>query len=96
MEVIVIGGGIIGLSSAYFLQESGHQVTVIDQTDMTDSCSYGNCGYICPSHFVPLATPGIVQQGLKWMLNPQSRKIRKSSSMRTLMKLTADRYIEKC
>jgi len=72
MEVIVIGGGIIGLSSAYFLQESGHQVTVIDQTDMTDSCSYGNCGYICPSHFVPLATPGIVQQGLKWMLNPQS------------------------
>ncbi len=72
MEVIVIGGGIIGLSSAYFLQESGHQVTVIDQTDMTDSCSYGNCGYICPSHFVPLATPGIVQQGLKWMLNSQS------------------------
>jgi D-amino-acid dehydrogenase len=72
MEVIVIGGGIIGLSSAYFLQESGHQVTVIDQTDMTDSCSYGNCGYICPSHFVPLATPGIVTQGLKWMLNPQS------------------------
>jgi D-amino-acid dehydrogenase len=72
MEVIVIGGGIIGLSSAYFLQESGHQVTVIDQTDMTDSCSYGNCGYICPSHFVPLATPGIVKQGLKWMLNSQS------------------------
>ena len=72
MDVIVIGGGIIGLSSAYFLQESGHQVTVIDQTDMTDSCSYGNCGYICPSHFVPLATPGIVKQGLKWMLNSQS------------------------
>ena len=72
MDVIVIGGGIIGLSSAYFLEESGHQVTVIDQTDMTDSCSYGNCGYICPSHFVPLATPGIVKQGLKWMLNSQS------------------------
>ena len=72
MQVIVIGGGIIGLSSAYFLQESGHQVTVIDQTDMTNSCSYGNAGYVCPSHFVPLATPGIVKQGLKWMLNPQS------------------------
>ncbi|MEI7588916.1 MAG: FAD-dependent oxidoreductase [Chitinophagia bacterium] len=72
MEVIVIGGGIVGLSSAYFLQESGHQVTVIDQTDMTNSCSYGNAGYVCPSHFVPLATPGIVKQGLKWMLNPQS------------------------
>lgn len=72
MEVIVVGGGIVGLSSAYFLQESGHQVTVIDQTDMTNSCSYGNAGYVCPSHFVPLATPGIVKQGLKWMLNPQS------------------------
>jgi D-amino-acid dehydrogenase len=72
MQVIVIGGGIIGLSSAYFLQESGHQVTVIDQTDMTNSCSYGNAGYVCPSHFVPLATPGIVKQGLKWMLNSQS------------------------
>ena len=40
MEVIVIGGGIVGLSSAYFLQESGHQVTVIDQTYTTNSCSY--------------------------------------------------------
>ena len=72
MEVVIIGGGINGLSSAYFLQEAGHQVTIIDQTDITNNCSYGNAGYICPSHFVPLATPGIVQQGLKWMLNSKS------------------------
>lgn len=72
MKVVIIGGGIIGLSSAYYLQESGHEVTVIDKTDMTDNCSYGNAGYVCPSHFVPLATPGIVKQGLKWMLNAQS------------------------
>jgi len=72
MEVVVIGGGIIGLSSAYFLQEAGHQVTIIDQSDMTNNCSYGNCGYVCPSHFVPLATPGIVKQGFKWMLNSES------------------------
>jgi D-amino-acid dehydrogenase len=72
MKVVVIGGGVIGLSSAYFLQEAGHSVTVIDQTDISNNCSYGNAGYICPSHFVPLATPGIVKQGLKWMLNPQS------------------------
>jgi D-amino-acid dehydrogenase len=72
MEVVIIGGGINGLSSAYFLQEAGHQVTIIDQTDITTNCSYGNAGYICPSHFVPLATPGIIQQGLKWMLNSQS------------------------
>ncbi len=72
MKVVIIGGGIIGLSSAYYLQESGHEVTVIDKTDMSNNCSYGNAGYVCPSHFVPLATPGIVKQGLKWMLNSKS------------------------
>ncbi|MBI2283081.1 MAG: FAD-binding oxidoreductase [Bacteroidetes bacterium] len=72
MKVVVIGGGIVGLSSAYFLQQSGHEVTVIDKTDMSSNCSYGNAGYVCPSHFVPLATPGIVQQGLKLMWNPRS------------------------
>jgi D-amino-acid dehydrogenase len=71
-NVIVIGGGIIGLSSAYYLQQTGHQVTVLDKSDFMDNCSYGNCGYVCPSHFIPLATPGIVRQGLKWMLNSQS------------------------
>lgn len=72
MKVVVIGGGIIGLSSAWYLQQSGHEVTVIDKTDMKDNCSYGNAGYVCPSHFIPLATPGIVKQGLKWMLNSKS------------------------
>jgi D-amino-acid dehydrogenase len=71
-NVIVVGGGIIGLSSAYYLQKAGHHVTVLDRSDFMDNCSYGNCGYICPSHFIPLATPGIVRQGLKWMLNSQS------------------------
>lgn len=72
MKVVIIGGGVIGLSSAYFLQKSGHEVTVIDKTDMSGNCSYGNAGYVCPSHFTPLATPGIVKQGLKWMWNSRS------------------------
>lgn len=72
MKITIIGGGIIGLSSAWFLQEAGHEITVIDKTDMQNNCSYGNAGYVCPSHFVPLATPGIVTQGLKWMWNPKS------------------------
>src|SRR5215467_4400320 len=71
-KVIVIGGGIIGLSSAYYLQQTGHQVIVLDKSDFMDNCSYGNCGYVCPSHFIPLATPGIVRQGLKWMFNSGS------------------------
>lgn len=72
MKVVIIGGGIVGLSSAYYLSESGHEVTVIDKTDISGNCSYGNAGYVCPSHFVPLATPGIVKQGLKWMWNSKS------------------------
>ena len=71
-NVVVIGGGIIGLSSAFYLQRSGHRVSVIDKGDFSDNCSYGNAGYICPSHFIPLATPGIVWKGLKWMLNSRS------------------------
>lgn len=71
-NVVVIGGGIIGLSSAWYLQKDGHNVTVLDKDGFTDNCSYGNLGYVCPSHFIPLAAPGIVWQGLKWMLNSRS------------------------
>ncbi|MCU0395502.1 MAG: FAD-dependent oxidoreductase [Chitinophagaceae bacterium] len=69
---IVIGGGIVGLSSAYYLRQSGWDVIVADKSDFNDNCSYGNAGYVCPSHFVPLASPGIIKQGLRWMLNPES------------------------
>ncbi len=71
-SVTIIGGGIIGLSSAFYLQKSGWDVTVLDKSDFTDSCCYGSAGYICPSHFVPMATPGIVKKGLKWMWNSKS------------------------
>src|SRR6185503_17377819 len=71
-NIIIIGGGIIGLSSAYYLLQQGHQITIIDKTDMLDGCSYGNAGYVSPSHFVPLASPGIVKQGFKWMTNSKS------------------------
>lgn len=72
MDVTIIGGGVIGLNSAYYLHKAGHTVTVIDSGDITDNCSFGNMGYVSPSHFIPLATPGIVKQGMKWMLNSSS------------------------
>ncbi|MGF2410862.1 NAD(P)/FAD-dependent oxidoreductase [Ferruginibacter sp.] len=71
-EIAVIGGGVIGLSSAYYLNKAGYKVTVIERGDITDGCSFGNMGYISPSHFVPLASPGIISQGLKWMLSSTS------------------------
>ena len=71
-NIVVIGGGIIGLSTAYFLQKEGHQVTVVDKSNFSSGASYVNAGYITPSHFIPLASPGIMSKGLKWMLNPAS------------------------
>jgi D-amino-acid dehydrogenase len=72
MTVGIIGGGIIGLSSAYYLQKNGYDVTVIDQTDLTDGCSYGNAGMIVPSHFIPLAAPGMISKGIRWMFDSSS------------------------
>ena len=72
MNVTIIGGGVIGLCAAYYLNKSGFDVTVIDQHEITDGCSFGNMGYISPSHFIPIATPGIISQGVKWMLRSSS------------------------
>ena len=71
-NIIIIGGGIVGLSSAYFLQKEGHQVTVIDKSDITSGASFVNAGYITPSHIIPLASPGKISQGIRWMFNSAS------------------------
>ncbi len=71
-KAIIIGGGVIGLFSAYYLHKSGWEVDVLEQGDLTDNCSFGNAGMITPSHFVPLASPGIVEQGIRWMFNSKS------------------------
>ncbi len=69
---VIIGGGIMGLCSAYYLQKEGYKVTVIDKSDFSSGASYVNAGYITPSHIISLAAPGIITKGLKWMLNPAS------------------------
>ncbi|HXG47715.1 MAG TPA: FAD-dependent oxidoreductase, partial [Methylomirabilota bacterium] len=72
-RVLVIGGGVIGLCSAYYAARAGHRVTVMDrQPARRSGCSFGNAGMVVPSHFVPLAAPGMVALGLKWMWNPKS------------------------
>jgi len=71
-KCIIIGGGVIGLCSAYYLQKEGHQVTVIDQSSMEDGASYVNAGYISPSHIIPLSAPGVVKKGIEWMFDPSS------------------------
>src|SRR5690606_12574436 len=67
-----IGGGIVGLCSAYFLQKEGHKVTVVDRWDITSGASFVNAGFITPSHIIPLASPGMTSKGIKWMFHPSS------------------------
>ena len=69
---MVIGGGIVGLSCAYYLMKEGHAVTVIDKSDMIAGASYVNAGYLTPSHIIPLASPGMMAKGIKYMFNSSS------------------------
>lgn len=71
-HVTIIGGGVIGLHCAYYLQKDGHSVTIIDRGDITTGCSFGNMGYFSPSHFIPLASPGIIAEGIRYMLKSSS------------------------
>ena len=64
-KVAVIGGGIIGLCSAYYLAKEGYEVSIYDVSDMDNGCSYGNAGMIVPSHIIPLAQPGMIAQGFR-------------------------------
>ena len=72
-RIVIIGGGVIGLCVAHYALRRGHRVTVLERGAADhDSCSLGNAGMIVPSHFTPLAAPGMVALGLKWMWNPES------------------------
>ena len=72
VDVLVIGGGVVGICAAHFLQEQGREVTVVEKDEVCAGSSYGNAGLIVPSHSVPLAEPGVIAQGLRWMFNPDS------------------------
>ncbi len=68
-RVAVVGAGAVGLFCAHFLQRAGHRVTIFERgTEPYDCCSIGNAGMVVPSHFEPLAAPGMVGYGLRMML----------------------------
>ena len=71
-KIVIVGGGVNGLCSAYYLQKRNYEITVIDSGDISNNCSFGNMGFLSPSHFVPLASPGIVSEGLKYMMSSTS------------------------
>ena len=59
-RVLIVGGGVIGVCTAYYLQQQGAEVTIIDKGDLGGGCSYGNGGLLVPSHSLPLCSPGMV------------------------------------
>lgn len=71
-KVTIIGGGVNGICSAYYLHKAAYEVEVIDPKFSKDGTSYGNAGMIVPSHFIPMASPGIISKGMKWMFNSSS------------------------
>lgn len=71
-DVLIIGGGVIGLACAWYLLKAGRQVRVVEQGTVGSGSSHGNCGTITPSHAAPLAAPGTIGQALRWMLQPDA------------------------
>jgi|TARA_B110000305_G_scaffold235709_1_gene295821 D-amino-acid dehydrogenase len=71
-KIVILGGGVIGLCSAHYLKNRGFEVTILDKGDFSSGTSFGNAGMIVPSHFVPLAQPGMIAKGIKWMFDAES------------------------
>ncbi len=72
-RVVILGGGVIGLCSAYYALRRGFAVTIVEREAAGgDNCSMGNAGMVVPSHFIPLAAPGMIAKGLRWMFNRES------------------------
>lgn len=72
VDVLVVGAGVIGVCSAWFLQQMGAQVTLLDRGQVCSGASHGNAGLIVPSHSVPLAEPAALAQGLRYLFQPDS------------------------
>jgi D-amino-acid dehydrogenase len=71
-SAVVVGSGVIGTACAYYLLHSGWKVTVIDRGAPAGGSSHANCGFVCPSHVLPLAEPGMVGRALRSLLQRNS------------------------
>ena len=71
-RVVVVGAGMVGLATAWFLQEYGVEVTVVDGNGVGTGSSWGNAGWICPGLVTPLAEPSVLRYGLRSLVDPTS------------------------
>lgn len=72
VEIAIVGAGVIGLCSAYYLEKQGFQVHLFDKGQPYEACSSENAGLVVPSHVEPLANPGVLSQGLGMLLKKDS------------------------
>ena len=67
-DVVIVGGGAIGVCCALELARRGAQVTLLERgSELAAGCSAGNAGLVCPSHSNPISTPAALRNGLRWM-----------------------------
>lgn len=71
-RVVIVGGGVAGLSVAYFLRRAGVEVVVLEAGSPGSGASSGNAGWVCPAQAGPLPEPGLVSYGLKSLLSRES------------------------
>jgi D-amino-acid dehydrogenase len=71
-SIVIVGGGVIGISCAWYLHRDGWNVTIMDRANIGGACSYGNCGLVCPSHVLPLTEPGAFKDALASLFRPNS------------------------
>lgn len=72
VEILIIGGGVIGVCAAHFLTQRGRSVTLLEKGEICAGSSYGNAGLIALSHLIPHPAPGVIRQGLRWMFDADS------------------------
>ena len=94
-SVIVVGAGHIGIACAHYLARDGFDVTVIDQGDIGGACSQANCGFLVPSHVLPLTTPDALTQGLFSMVQPRAAFRIKPQFRRSLLRWMAQ-FASRC
>lgn len=70
-HTVVVGAGVVGVCTAYYLARRGHEVTLLDKGDIGSGASFGNAGIIAPGH-PPLPRPGLIKQAIKWMFDSAS------------------------
>lgn len=71
-HVVVVGAGMVGLCTAWFLQERGATVTVIDRDGVAAGASWGNAGWVCPGLVSPLPEPSVLRYGLRALFDPSA------------------------